>query len=202
MADWKAVGPKPDTFFPAAPNNVPATTQVPDASRVQDKVTLAETLALTRTNADYYALELGNHVLGGAFYATRLYRDLREKNGLVYFVSSSFNVGLTRGVYEVSYACDPPNVSKARAIIVRNFKDMEAKKVTSRELRQAKVLLLREIPLSESSVERVATGWLSRSVLDLPLDEPIRAAHRYVKLARARSARPSPNGSAPTTWSR
>ena len=92
-------------------------------------------------------------------------------------------MGLTRGVYEVSYACDPPNVAKARAIIVRNLKDMEAKKVTSRELRQAKVLLLREIPLSESSVGRVATGWLSRSVLDLPLDEPIRAAHRYVKLS-------------------
>jgi zinc protease len=185
FGDWKAVGPKPDTLFPAAPNNRPATTQVPDASRVQDKVTLAETLALTRTNADYYALELGNHVLGGAFYATRLYRDLRENNGLVYFVSSSFDVGLSRGVYEVSYACDPPNVTKARAIIVRNLKDLEAKKVSSRELRQAKVLLLREIPLSESSVERVATGWLSRSLLGLPLDEPIVAAHRYVKLDAA-----------------
>ncbi len=183
FGDWKAVGPKPDTLFPPAPNNAPATTQVPDASRVQDKVTLAETLALTRTNADYYPLELGNHVLGGAFYATRLYRDLRENNGLVYFVSSSFQVGLTRGVYEVSYACDPPNVSKARAIVVNDLKEMRAKKVTSRELRQAKVLLLREIPLSESSVEQVATGWLSRSVLDLPLDEPIRAAHRYVKLS-------------------
>jgi zinc protease len=57
--------------------------------------------------------------------------------------------------------------------------------VTSRELRQAKVLLLREIPLSESSVERVAQGWLSRSALDLPLDEPVRAAHRYVKLSAA-----------------
>jgi zinc protease len=152
-------------------------------SPTPDKATLAETLALTRTNADYYPLELGNHVLGGAFYATRLYRDLRENNGLVYFVSSAFNVGLTRGVYEVSYACDPPNVSKARAIVVRNLKDMETKNVTSRELRQAKVLLLREIPLSESSVERVAKGWLSRSGLDLPLDEPIRAAHRYVKLS-------------------
>ena len=158
--------------LPAAPNNAPVTTQVPDASRVQDKVTLAETLALTRTNADYYPLELGNHVLGGGFYATRLYRDLRENNGLVYFVSSAFNVGLTRGVYQASYACDPPNVAKARAIVVRNLKDMRAKKVTSRELRQAKVLLLREIPLAESSVERVATGWLSRSVMDLPLDEP------------------------------
>jgi zinc protease len=104
---------------------------------------------------------------------------------LVYFVSSAFDVGLTRGVYEVNYACDPPNVSKARAIVVSDLKNMRDKTVTSRELRQARVLLLREIPLSESSVERVAQSWLSRSALDLPLDEPVRAARRYVKLSAA-----------------
>ena len=114
---WKADGENPNTLFPPAPANAVSVTHVPDASRVQDKVTLAETLQLTRTNADYYALQLGNHVLGGGFYATRLYRDLREKSGLVYFVGSSFNIGLTRGVYQVAYACDPPNVSKARAMI-------------------------------------------------------------------------------------
>ena len=157
-------------------------THVPDSSRVQDKVTLAETLSLTRTNADYYALQLGNHVLGGGFYATRLYRDLREKSGLVYFVDSSFNVGLTRGVYQVEYACDPPNVSKARAIILSNLKDMQTKKVTARELHQAKLMLLRDIPLAESSVDYLARGWLSRSMLGLPLDEPVRAARIYVKL--------------------
>jgi zinc protease len=149
---------------------------------VQDKVTLAETLTLTRTNADYYALQLGNHVLGGGFYATRLYRDLREKSGLVYFVDSSFNIGLTRGVYQVEYACDPPNVAKARAVILGDLKDIQAKKVTPQELHQAKLMLLRDIPLSESSVNYIAEGWLSRSVLGLPLDEPTRAAQVYVKL--------------------
>jgi zinc protease len=180
---WRAAGPKPGTLFPPAPANAAATTDVPDASRVQDKTTLAQTLGVTRTNADYYALDLGNHVLGGAFYASRLYRDLREKNGLVYFVSSSFNIGLTRGVYQVEYACDPPNVAKARAMIVSNLKEISAKNVTAHELQQARVLLLRDIPLSESSVDRVAAGWLARSILGLPLDEPTLAARRYVKLS-------------------
>ena len=179
---WKAMGPKPNTLFPPVPTNAPAFIQVPNASRVQDEVTLAETLGLTRTSPDYYALELGNHVLGGAFYATRLYRDLRKERGLVYDVSSIFEMGLTRGVYQVSYACDPPNVSKVRAIIVNDLKDMQTKDITPRELQQAKVLLLRELPLSESSVDRIAIGWLSRSMLELPLDEPLRAARRYVTL--------------------
>ena len=183
FGDWRAEGPKPNTLFPPAPTNAPSTTHVPDSSRVQDKVTLAETLTLTRTNADYYALQLGNHVLGGGFYATRLYRDLREKSGLVYFVDSSFNIGLTRGIYQVEYACDPPNVAKARTVIRADLKDMQEKKVTSRELHQATLMLLRDIPLAESSVNYIAQGWLSRSVLNLPLDEPTRAAHIYVKLS-------------------
>ena len=185
FGDWKASGPKPDTLYPPAPANHPATVEVPDTSRVQDNVVLAQTLGLTRTNNDYYALDLGNHVLGGAFYATRLYRDLRKEAGLVYYVSSSFQVGLTRGVYSVNYACDPPNVSKARAIIVRDLKQMCDQDVGHDELHQAKVLLLRKVPLSEASFGEIAGGWLSRSELGLPLDEPVRAARRYVKLDAA-----------------
>ena len=180
---WKANGEKPSTLFPPAPTNSVSVTHVPDASRVQDKVTLAETLQLTRTNADYYALQLGNHVLGGGFYATRLYRDLREKAGLVYFVSSSFNIGLTRGVYQSSYACDPQNVTKARALILRDLKEMQTKKVTERELHQAKLMLLRDIPLAEASVDGIASGWLTRTALGLPLDEPVRAGKIYVQLS-------------------
>jgi zinc protease len=185
---WQASGPAPNTLFPAAPTNTVAVTHVPDSSRVQDKATLGESLTITRTNADYYALQLGNHVLGGGFYATRLYRDLREKSGLVYFVNSSFNIGLTRGVYQVSYACDPPNVAKARALILADLKEIQNRNVSARELHQAKLMLLRDIPLAESGVDQIAGGWLSRSILDLPLDEPVRAGKIYATL-RARDVR-------------
>ena len=182
FGSWKATGPKPPTDLPAVPNNKPATTAVPDKSRVQDNVALAETLKLTRFSPDFYALQVGNHVLGGGFYATRLYQDLRENAGLVYYVGSSFTFGKTRSIYQVSYACDPPNVSKARAIIVRDLKDMQTQPVSPKELRQAKTMLLREIPLSESSVGRIAGGLIYRSSMGLPLDEPVLSARRYVKI--------------------
>lgn len=179
---WKAEGPKPETVLPAVPANKPSSTVVPDSSRVQDSVTLAETLGLNRSNPDYYALELGNHVLGGAFYATRLYRDLREKGGLVYYVSSTFDVGQKRSLYVVRYGCDPPNVSKAQTMVVRELKSMSTAPVTPEELRKAKALVLREIPLSESSVGSIAHGLIYRSTHDLPLDEPTLAAHKYLAL--------------------
>lgn len=185
FGEWKATGPKPRTLLPRVPLNKPSITNVPDSSRVQDNVTLAVNLGLTRSNPDYYALQLGNHVLGGAFYATRLYHDLREESGLVYYVSSSFDVGRTRSVYSVSYACDPPNVSRARAIIVRDLRAMQTAPVSASELRRAKALLLREIPLSESSLDLIAAGLIERARLHLPLDEPTIAAHRYLKLTAA-----------------
>lgn len=180
FGSWRAAGPQPDVLLPSVPDNKPATTAVPDASRVQDRVTLAETLKLTRADPNYYPLELGNHVLGGGFYATRLYQDLRENTGLVYNVSSAFELGRTRGVYLVQYACDPANVAKVRAIVQQNLKRMQSEPVGPDEIQMAKAMLLREIPLSESSVAKIATGFLTRVDLDLPLDEPTQAAHRYV----------------------
>jgi zinc protease len=183
---WTASGTPPQTDLPPIPKNPPGVTAaVPDQSRVQVIVDLGEALQLNRFDPDYYALELGNHVLGGGFYATRLYRDLRENGGLVYYVGSSFQMDKTRGFYKVNYACDPPNVSKARAIVVRDLNAMQKSPVTADELRQARAMLLRQIPLSQGSETSIADGLVSRAVLGLPLDEPVVAAHHYVDLTAA-----------------
>jgi zinc protease len=182
FGQWKAAGPRPDLLLPAVPANPAAVIHVPNRSRIQDQVILAETVGLTRSDPDYYALELGNHVLGGGFFATRLYRDLREKTGLVYSVDADLNIGRTRAVYAVEYACDPANVGSARDIVVRNVHAMQAQPVDAAELNLAKAALLRDIPLGQASLESIARGFIHRAVLDLPLDEPTRAAHRYVAL--------------------
>ncbi|MGB7631515.1 MAG: pitrilysin family protein [Candidatus Deferrimicrobium sp.] len=179
---WKAAGPKPETDPSPVPPNAPSSAAVPDASRVQDEVILAETLGVTRSHPDYYTLQVGNHVLAGAFYATRLYRDLREETGLVYVVEAMINAGKTRSVYSVLYGCDPGNVSRARALVERDLREMQTKPVSADELRQAKTLLIRKIPLSESSVDGIAGTLLDLSQKDLPLDEPVLAAKRYRRI--------------------
>lgn len=179
---WTATGPKPHTTLPPVPPNGPAKTAVPDTSRVQDEATLAETLALTRSDPDYYALRLGNSVLGGSFYASRLTRDLRKDKGLVYYIGSRFDVGKTRSVYSVQYGCDPQNVALVQHSVVRELQDMQRTPVTADELERAKALLLRQIPLNEASVDDIARGLIELSQLDLPLDEPTRAARHYLNL--------------------
>jgi zinc protease len=179
---WKAEGPKPDTTLPAIPVNKASAANVPDPQAVQDSVILAQQLNLNRFDPDYYPLQLGNHVLGGGFYATRLYHDLRQVAGYVYNVDVSMEASKTRASYTVTYGCDPQNVSKARALVQRDLEQMRTEDVSADELHLAKAMLLRSIPLGESSEEGVAQGLLRRAVIGLPLDEPIVAAKKYYEL--------------------
>lgn len=179
---WQASGPKPETLLPPVPPNRPGATAIPDRSRVQDEVTLAETVDLTRANPGFYALQLANNVLGGALYSTRLSRDLRMKDGLVYSVGSYFDIGRSRGVYVVEYACDPANVARVHDVIVRELDAMRQKPVSEAELHRAKAFLVHQLSLSEASLRGIAQGLLRRTALELPLDEPALAAQRYLAL--------------------
>lgn len=182
FGEWKASGVKPEVDLPRVPANKASAANVPDPSQLQDTVNLSETVGVTRFDPDYYPLQMGNHVLGGGFYATRLYHDLRQVNGYVYSVDVQMNAGKTRTVYTVTYGCDPKNVSKARELIQRDLTAMQKENVTDRELQQAKALLLRQIPLAESSESAVAGGLLARAQIGLPLDEPVRGAQIYFSM--------------------
>jgi zinc protease len=182
FGNWKSHGPRPRTHLSPVSTNQPSSLEVPNASRVQAEVTLAETLPVTRSDPDYYTLNLGSQVLGGAFYASRLSRDLRENTGLVYSVSSTLKAEPTQAFYILSYGCDPLNVSKVRSIVERDLKEMQTSAVPEETLKLAKVLLLQQIPLSESSVRSIAEGLISSATNGLPLNEPLMAANVYAKL--------------------
>lgn len=179
---WTASGPKPDTDLPVKPPNAPATLAVPDSSRVQDLVYLAQNIPLTRSDPDYYALELGNTVLAGGFYASRLSIDLRKTSGLVYSVNSELESGRTRSAWIVDYACDPDKVKRAAEIVALDVRRMQSEPVGAEELQRAKAILLRDMPLAESSVNDIARNFAERRDLNLPLDEPTIAAQHYIAL--------------------
>jgi zinc protease len=182
---WSASGPKPLVDLPPVPANGPGTVSVPDASRVQDRVVLAQNLALTRSDPDFYPLALGNAVLGGSFYSTRLSIDLRKHAGLVYTVESVLQAGRTRSAYLVEYASDPQNVARAANMVAQEITNMQTTPSGADELTRVKAYLLRQIPLSEASLDEIARAMLARTDLGLPLDEPRRAAEHYIALDAA-----------------
>ncbi len=182
---WLADGPRPAVHYGPVPLNKPGSLQTPDQSAVQDSVQLAEMVPVTRDSPERYALRVGNQVLGGGFYASWLYRDLREKSGLVYYVSTGFALGKHRGEYTVSYGCDPDHVYAARTLILKDLKRMQHGVLSRNDLDRAKGILLRGIPLSESSFGAIGGQLLSYASRGKPLDENVIAGRRYRALTAA-----------------
>ena len=182
FAGWGATGPKPQIDLPPVPPNKPSAANVADPQQVQDSVTLSEELAINRFSPDYYPMQLGTYVLGGGFYASRLYHDLRQVAGYVYTVDVGLRATKTRSTYTVDYGSNPENVSKARALVERDLEAMRTTPVSPAELQLAKSLLLRGLQLQESSEESVAGALLSRAQLGLPLNEVDNAARHYLAI--------------------
>jgi zinc protease len=177
FGSWTASGPPPVVVLPPVPANAAATVNVNAPGRTQVDVVLAEQLpGFNRLNADYDALTVGDAILGGGFYATRFSRDLRKDAGLVYTIGAGVTAGKSRGEYRVNFGADPDKVAKARAIIDRDLTALATAPPSEGELSQAKVQLLRDLSLSEASIDAITSGLLGRAVAGLPLDEPTRRA--------------------------
>ena len=179
---WQAKGDTPNVDLPPVPANKAATIHVPDSARVQDTVQLAETLDLHRTDTAYHALELGNQVLTGGFYASRLYRELRAERGLVYYIHSGLHAGRTRSQLAFEYGSQPDKVAEANRLIADALTDMAKAPVSATELHRARAGLVRQVPLGEAGADAIGMGLLSRIEQGVPLDEPYRAARAYQAL--------------------
>ena len=166
---WQAVGPTPSIDPPSIPPNHSSEARIADPTSVQDSVTLAETVPIAVTNPDRFTLMLGNTILGGGFFS-RLYNDLRVHSGYVYSVESELSWHRTRSLYSVSFGCDPQNVTRARALLVRDIEAMQTSPVTDTELTRAKAQMLRHLPMQRASIESIAGTYLRLADLGLPLD--------------------------------
>jgi len=60
-----------------------------------------------RSDPDFFALLVGNHILGGGGFVSRLTEQVREKRGLSYSVYSYFSPGLHAGAFTVGLR-NPP----------------------------------------------------------------------------------------------
>jgi zinc protease len=184
FGDWAAAGPTPTIDPPPIGPNQPSYSRVPDNTSLQDSVYLAETVALPITSPDRYTMLLGNIILGSGF-SSRLYQDLRIRSGYVYSVSSDLDWSRTRADYSVSFGADPENVDKARALVVRDLKAMQANPVSDAELMRAKAEVLRRLPMQRASVGGIAGQYLRLADLGLPLDSARIAAERYLAVSAA-----------------
>lgn len=103
-----------------------------------------------------YAAALFNTILGGGM-SSRLFQRIREKEGLVYSVTSYHN-GYMHGGYEAVYAaCNPKNLKRVLHITLEEMRKVRNSGVTELELNAAKRHLKGSVLLSlESTISRMS----------------------------------------------
>jgi len=180
---WKAAGPKPDVVPKPVASNPASYTVVPNAYASQDQVLLGQMLDLNIHNPDRYALQLGNEVLGGNGFASRLMVDIRVNHGYAYGAGSGLSFDRSRSIFYVQYGSDPDKVKPVDGLIVKNIDAMRGMPVMPDELTNAKQARIRSIPLGVSSVNKIARSLLEWSINGEPLDEPMVAAKHYLDLS-------------------
>ena len=123
-----------------------------------------------RADPDYFALTVGNYILGGGGFVSRLTTEVREKRGLTYGVSSSFSPGLNAGSFTVGLQTRPDQTAQAVAVARQVVKDFVANGPTEAELKAAKDNLIGGFPLRIDSNRKLLGNLAGIAWNDLPLD--------------------------------
>jgi predicted Zn-dependent peptidase len=102
-----------------------------------------------------YALFLLNDIMGGSM-SSRLFQEVRERQGLVYSIHSGVQAFLDTGILYVYAATDPPNFSKVLKSTLKELRELKKTGVTQDELRRTKDHLKGSLMLSlESTSSRM-----------------------------------------------
>ena len=126
--------------------------------------------AVTRSNPDYFPLLVGNYILGGGGFVSRLMAEVREKRGLAYSVSSYFAPGKDAGIFQAGLQTKNDQAVLALEVMSSTIAKFIADGPTSSELVAAKSNLMNGYPLRIDNNRKLLDNVSSIAWNDLPLD--------------------------------
>ncbi len=158
--------------LPAVPEVAPLTAaserDIPFAS-AQAHVLIGQP-GYKRDDPDYFPLLVGNYILGGGGFVSRLTEEVRQKRGLSYSVYSYFAPGLHAGAFTVGLQTRPDQAAQAVQVsrdVVRRF---VAEGPTAAELKAAKDNLIGGFALRIDSNRKLLDNLANIAWNNLPLD--------------------------------
>ena len=106
---------------------------------------------IERGNPDYYALYLGNHVLGGGGFTSRLVKEVRVKRGYVYSVYSYFLPMASQGPFQIAMQTRGSQVDDAIAVSRDTLRRFMADGPSAEEIEASKKNITGGFPLRIAS---------------------------------------------------
>ena len=126
--------------------------------------------AITRSNPDYFPLIVGNYILGGGGFVSRLMSEVREKRGLAYSVFSYFAPGKDAGIFQAGLQTKGDQAALALEVMSSTMANFIANGATTSELQTAKANLINGFPLRIDNNRKLLDNVSSIAWNDLPLD--------------------------------
>ena len=92
---------------------------------------------VSRKNKDYFSIRVLNYVLGGGGFQSRLYKEVREKSGLVYSIYSYLVPYQNDGVIVGGFQTRNETVNETIAKVKEQWERIKNEGINQRELRDA-----------------------------------------------------------------
>ena len=125
---------------------------------------------MRRDDPDYFALFVGNYVLGGGGFVSRFTEEVRSKRGLAYSVYSTFNPLRFEGPFQIGLQTKKEQSGEALGVVRVTLKEFIANGPTEQELRAAKQNIVGSFPLRVDSNKKIHEYLALIGYYNLPLD--------------------------------
>ncbi len=135
----------------------------------QTHLWLGQALAL-RTDPDYPALYLANHVLGGAGLSSKLGQAVREQRGLAYSVSAHLLPMAQPGPWLLSLQTQNAQAEQALQVVQATVQHLLTEGISAAELQQAQQHIVGGFPLLFDSNQEIVQYLALIGFYQLPLD--------------------------------
>jgi len=125
---------------------------------------------INRTDPDYFALYVGNHILGGSGLVSKLSNEIREKRGLSYSTYSYFIPMRQLGPYQFGLQTRNEQANEALEVMKATLAGFIKQGPTEDELKAAKQNITGGFALRVDSNSKIANYLAMIGFYDLPLD--------------------------------
>ncbi|MDR0564444.1 MAG: insulinase family protein [Azoarcus sp.] len=125
---------------------------------------------MRRDDPDYFALLVGNHILGGGGFTSRLMKEVRDKNGLAYDVHSYFEPRRLAGPFQIGLQTRGNQSTRALDAVNATLAEFIAKGPTEKELKAARDNIVNGFGLRLDSNGKILSYVSLIGFFGLPLD--------------------------------
>ncbi len=157
-------------------NNLPEVMKLPDSYKQHVDFPSTQThilvggIGIKRDDPDYFALQVGNHVLGRMPLTSKLFKNVRIEKGLAYSVYSSFVAMQGAGPFLINMQTRNEKADEALQTTITTLTDFINNGPSQEELEMAKQNLMGSFPLSISSNSKKLSVISTIGFYNLPLD--------------------------------